>query len=112
MEDCIFCKIAAGEIPAKIVYRDEEHTAFLDIQPAAPAHAVLVPNKHYPTLYDVPDAETHGRLMLAACAAARAMGLGERGFRIVANYGPDGGQEVMHVHYHILGGRTLHWPPG
>lgn len=112
MEDCIFCKIVSGTIPADIVYRDDEHTAFRDIHPAAPIHALLVPNKHWPTLYDVPDAEAHGKILQAACAAAAAMGLDKGGFRLVANFGPDGGQEVMHVHYHILGGRIMGWPPG
>lgn len=112
MEDCIFCKIVRGEIPADVLYRDDEHTAFRDIHPAAPIHAVIVPNAHYATVYDIPNAEAHGKLMQAACAAAKALGLHRTGFRIVANYGPDGGQEVMHVHYHILGGRVLGWPPG
>jgi len=112
MEDCIFCKIAAKQIPATVFYEDDEHMAFRDINPAAPLHALLIPKKHYATVYDLPDAETHGKLMQAACAAAKAMGLDRTGFRIVANYGPDGGQEVMHVHYHILGGRVMGWPPG
>lgn len=112
MEDCIFCKIVSGSIPADIVYRDGEHTAFRDIHPGAPVHLVLVPNAHYATLYDLPDAPTHGKILQAACAAAKAVGLDRGGFRLVANFGPDGGQEVMHVHYHILGGRILGWPPG
>lgn len=112
MNDCIFCRIAAGEIPADIVYEDAEHIAFRDINPQAPAHAVLIPKKHFATLFDMPDAKTQGGVMLAALEAARAMHIADGGFRIVANYGPDGGQEVMHVHYHILGGRMLGWPPG
>lgn len=112
MQDCIFCKIIAREIRAEVVYEDDEHMAFRDIRPAAPVHVLLVPKAHHATVYDVPDAVAHGKLMLAACAAARALGLDRTGFRLVANYGPDGGQEVMHVHYHILGGRALGWPPG
>lgn len=112
MDNCLFCKIAARAIPATILYEDDDHIAFRDINPAAPLHAVLIPKAHRATVYDITDAGEHGRLMLAACAAARAMGLDQSGFRVVANYGPDGGQEVMHVHYHILGGRLLGWPPG
>jgi histidine triad (HIT) family protein len=112
MADCVFCRIASGEIPADIVFEDEAHVAFRDIHPAAPLHAVLVPKRHCPTLMDMTEPAEHGRLMLAALATARALGIAESGFRLVANYGPDGGQEVMHVHWHILGGRILGWPPG
>jgi len=112
MDGCIFCKIVAGEIPATVLYEDAEHLAFRDLNPAAPIHAVLVPKRHWATLFDAPDTEAQGKLMQAACGAARALGLDRSGFRVVANYGPDGGQEVMHVHYHIVGGRLLGWPPG
>ncbi|MBM3495177.1 MAG: HIT domain-containing protein [Armatimonadetes bacterium] len=112
MTDCIFCRIAAKEIPADVMYEDDEHLAFRDIHPAAPLHAVLVPKRHFATLLDVADPVVQGKLMLAALATARALGIEESGFRLVANYGADGGQEVMHVHWHVLGGRMFGWPPG
>ncbi|NUQ71732.1 MAG: HIT domain-containing protein [Chthonomonadales bacterium] len=112
MNDCLFCRIAAGEIPATVLYEDDQHIAFRDINPAAPVHAIVIPKAHYGTLLDVPDAGVHGALLEAACAAARALGLEQGGFRLVANFGGDGGQEVMHVHWHLLGGRLLGWPPG
>ncbi len=112
MSDCIFCRIAAGQIPADIIYEDADHLAFRDIHPAAPLHAVLIPKRHCATLADMTDAQEHGRLILAAVATARALNIEKTGYRLVANYGADGGQEVMHVHWHILGGRILGWPPG
>jgi histidine triad (HIT) family protein len=112
MTDCIFCRIAAREIPADIMYEDDEHIAFRDIHPAAPLHAVLIPKRHCGTITDMTDPVEHGKMMLAAQATARALNLAESGYRIVINYGPDGGQEVMHVHWHVLGGRMLAWPPG
>jgi histidine triad (HIT) family protein len=110
--ECIFCDIVAGRIPAAVVYEDPGHLAFRDIDPKAPQHAVLVPKRHIETLLDLEDEGEAGRLMLAISGAAKALGLREGGFRAVANYGPDGGQEVMHVHFHLLGGRRLGWPPG
>ncbi|NLH99771.1 MAG: HIT domain-containing protein [Chthonomonadales bacterium] len=112
MSDCIFCRIAARDVPADIVYEDEGHIAFRDINPAAPLHAVVVPKRHVPTLTDMTDPAEQGRLLAAAIGAARALGIMESGFRVVGNYGPDGGQEVMHVHWHVLGGRIMGWPPG
>ncbi len=111
-EGCIFCKIAAKQIPSAVVYEDEGHIAFRDIDPKAPEHAILVPKRHVETLLDLADEGEAGRLMLAIAGAARAMGLEAGGFRALVNYGADGGQEVMHVHFHILGGRKLGWPPG
>ncbi len=112
MSDCIFCRIAAGEIPADVIYEDDDHIAFRDINPAAPLHAVLIPKQHRETLADMTDPIEHGKLVLAAIATARALDIEETGYRLVANYGADGGQEVMHVHWHVLGGRILGWPPG
>lgn len=112
MSDCIFCRIAAREVPADIVYEDDEHVAFRDIHPAAPLHALVIPKRHVPTLTDMTDPLQQGRMVAAAIGAARALNLLESGFRVVANYGPDGGQEVMHVHWHVLGGRIMGWPPG
>lgn len=112
MDGCIFCKIAAGDIPADIMYQDDEFVAFRDIDPQAPLHGVLVPRAHVATLADLADEGLAGRYLQAAAKAARAMGVEASGYRVVVNYGLDGGQLVMHVHMHILGGRALGWPPG
>ncbi|MCC6731136.1 MAG: histidine triad nucleotide-binding protein [Chthonomonadales bacterium] len=111
-EDCVFCKIADGRIPADLVYEDAEFVAFRDIDPQAPAHVVLIPRAHVPTLLDLPDRGAAGGLLLAANETARRLGLAESGFRLVGNCGPDAGQEVPHVHVHVLGGRCMGWPPG
>ncbi len=112
--DCIFCRIAAGEIPAAVVYRDEHVLAFRDIDPQAPMHVLVVPRRHIPSLELAADADREllGRLLQGASAAARAEGYAESGYRAVLNVGADGGQLVPHVHVHVLGGRQLGWPPG
>lgn len=110
--ECLFCKIAARQIPAAIVFEDDAHVAFRDINPQSPEHAVLIPKRHVETLLDLDDCGEAGRLLLAIAGTARALGLEAGGFRAVVNYGPDGGQEVPHVHFHILGGRRMGWPPG
>jgi histidine triad (HIT) family protein len=114
MPDCIFCKIAAKEMPAEIVYEDEQIVAFRDLKPAAPLHLLMVPKKHFTALLDLTeeDAALAGRLQLTAVHIAREMGVAEAGFRVVCNCGRDGGQTVNHLHYHILAGRALKWPPG
>lgn len=115
MPDCIFCQITQGQIPADIVYEDDYVLAFKDIRPVAPVHILLITKKHIPSLSDIDndeDAGLIGRLHRAAVAAASSAGLGRRGFRLVANCGKDAGQLVDHVHYHLLGGRSLQWPPG
>lgn len=108
MSDCIFCKIAAGEIPSKKVYEDEEVIAFHDINPAAPVHFMIVPKRHVSSL-DACD-ETHrgvlGKILLLAPKLAREQGLSD-GFKTVVNTGPGGGQIVMHLHVHVLGGGKL-----
>ncbi|HHW43218.1 HIT domain-containing protein [Desulfofundulus thermobenzoicus] len=113
MQECVFCKIIQGEIPAEVVYEDEYVVAFKDIHPAAPVHLLLVPKKHIPTFFDIEkeDEAILGRLQLAAGRVAQKLGL-EKGFRMVGNCGEDAGQLVFHIHYHLLGGRTLQWPPG
>ena len=113
-EDCLFCKIASGEIPSKEVYSDDEYYAFEDINPAAPSHLLIVPRKHIPKISDAnsKDADLLGRLLLTANAIAEKAGLTENGFRYVINCGLHGGQTVDHLHLHILGGRFLAWPPG
>lgn len=114
MQDCIFCKIINKEIPAEIVYEDDYVMAFKDLKPEAPVHLLLIPKKHIPTFFDLTeeDAEIIGRVQLAAGRVARELGLAERGFRLVSNCGRDAEQLVMHVHYHLLAGRPLKWPPG
>lgn len=114
MQDCIFCKIVNKEIPAEIIYEDNQVLAFRDIKPAAPVHLLLIPKKHVETFFDLDqeDAEVIGQIQLAAGRLARDMGLTEKGFRLVSNCGKDAGQLVMHMHYHLLAGRPLEWPPG
>lgn len=114
MSDCIFCKIASKDIPADIVFEDEHLVVFKDVKPVAPVHLLLIPKKHFSSPLDLgkEDVETAGRLMLTAARVARDMGLAEKGFRVVCNCGRDGGQTVGHIHYHLLAGRALQWPPG
>ena len=108
-QDCIFCKIVKGEIPSQIVYEDEWVAAFQDVAPMAPVHILIVPKKHIPTLNDTTeeDALLLGKLQLAAVRIAEKQGIRESGYRLVSNCGKDGGQVVMHIHYHLLGGKTL-----
>ena len=112
--DTIFAKIARREIPAQIVYQDEEVTAFRDITPAAPTHILIIPNKIIPTLNDATplDEQLLGKMVLTARKIAREQGIAESGYRIVMNCNGDGGQSVFHIHLHLLGGRKLAWPPG
>lgn len=114
MPDCIFCKIANKEIPADIVYEDEHIVVFKDVKPVAPVHLLLIPKKHFSSPLDLgeEDIDLAGRLQLTAVRVARDMGLAEKGFRVVGNCGRDGGQTVAHIHYHLLAGRALQWPPG
>lgn len=111
--DCIFCKIAGGQIPADIVYEDDEIVAFRDINPSAPTHILLIPRQHIADLNTASHEETAllGRILLKAAEIARVEGL-INGYRIVNNNGGDGGQSVFHVHFHLLGGRKMSWPPG
>jgi histidine triad (HIT) family protein len=112
-EKTVFQRIIDREIPAEIVYEDEQCIAFKDIRPAAPVHILVVPKKAVPTLNDVTpsDEVLLGHLFIAMKTIADKLGL-KGGFRVVCNCGPDAGQEVMHVHFHMLGGRTFGWPPG
>jgi len=111
--DCIFCKIAAGSIPSKKVFEDDQVYAFHDIDPKAPKHILVIPKKHIVSLADAgpEDAALMGRLLLAVADIARDHGLG-KGYRVVTSIGPEGGQTVEHMHLHLLGGRQMHWPPG
>lgn len=111
MQDCLFCRIVAGTIPAERIYEDETAIAFRDIQPQAPFHVLVIPKAHVASLLDLaPD--TAGPLTSAIQNVAREGGLTEGGFRVVTNIGRDGGQSVFHLHWHVLGGRGLTWPPG
>ena len=114
MEKTLFQKIADKEIPAQIVYEDELCVAFRDISPAAPVHVLLVPRKPIPNIAEAEaeDAELLAHLMFKVREIAQAEGIAESGFRTVLNTGSDGGQTVPHLHIHILGGRSMQWPPG
>ena len=112
--DCIFCRIAAGEIDAKVVHSDDDTVAFRDINPQAPTHVLVIPRRHIPAIdaLEAADAEIVGKLFLAAKSIARADGVADGGYRVVMNNGADAGQSVDHIHLHVLGGRGLKWPPG
>ena len=112
--DCLFCRIIEGQIPATIVYQDHEILAFRDINPAAPTHILLIPKRHIPDVMSLTpdDAELLARLYTVAARIARQEGIADEGFRIVVNNGLQAGQSVMHIHFHLLGGRALTWPPG
>jgi len=109
MEDCIFCKISKGEIPAEKVYEDEDILAFKDIQPAAPIHVLVIPKKHIANLMEISeeDSDLMEKIVKAIQKVAKQLGVDEKGFRIISNCGPDSGQEVMHLHFHLLAGRTM-----
>jgi histidine triad (HIT) family protein len=113
-DDCLFCKIVEGKIPAQITYRDEQVLSFKDIGPKAPLHELVIPLRHVPTLADATagDITLYGRLMVVAAQRAQESGQADGGFRVVMNAGPDAGQSVHHVHLHVLAGRPLGWPPG
>ena len=104
--DCIFCAIAAGQAPARLVHEDEHVLCFEDIHPQAPVHVLVVPRRHVESLWELDDVELGGRLLAAVSTVARKLAL-ERGFRVIANTRRDGGQEVGHLHLHVLGGRRL-----
>lgn len=114
MSDCIFCRIAAGEIPARIVHQDDEVIAFHDLAPQAPTHVLVVPRKHIASLLEAApeDWPLLGRLQAAAVEIARREGLDQGGFRLVTNTLEGAGQSVFHLHVHLLGGRRFAWPPG
>ena len=113
-ENCVFCKIATGEIESAIVYRDDKIVAFDDTNPQAPHHVLLIPREHMDSLNDASqgDEALIGHLFRIAAKIADQRGLGEEGFRTVVNTGPRAGQSVLHLHVHLLGGRDMTWPPG
>jgi histidine triad (HIT) family protein len=112
--DCIFCKILAGELPSDRIYEDEVCVAFRDINPQAPVHALVIPKTHLGNLASLTESEAEltGRLLLACARVAEQEGLLPGGYRVVANVGQDAGESVPHLHWHVLGGRPLAWPPG
>jgi histidine triad (HIT) family protein len=114
MSDCIFCRIAAGEVPSKIAWQDEEIVAFHDVDPRAPVHVLIIPRKHIASVNELDDADapTIGRMYVKARDLARDLGVAETGYRLVMNTGPEAGQSVWHIHLHLLGGRRMTWPPG
>ena len=114
VENCLFCKIIEGQVPAKIVYQDQDVVAFADINPQAPQHILFVPRRHIASMIDITpeDGPVLASIFIAATKVAREMGIAESGFRFVTNVGPDAGQSVFHLHFHLLGGRKLAWPPG
>ena len=109
MEDCIFCKIISGDIPATKVYEDDEILAFKDIHPVAPVHILIIPKKHISSLINLTqeDELLIGKIYTCINKIAKENGISEKGFRVVANCGSDGGQEVRHLHFHLLGGKKL-----
>ena len=114
MDSCIFCKIKNKEIPSKIVFEDERIVAFNDANPQAPVHILLIPKEHFASLNDVPEEKKDilGHLLLKARQIAQQEGISKNGYRIVLNTERDSGQEVFHIHFHLLGGRGMTWPPG
>ncbi|MFW5452927.1 histidine triad nucleotide-binding protein [Thioalkalivibrio sulfidiphilus] len=114
MTTCIFCKIANGDIPAEIVYEDDQVLAFRDLNPQAPLHVLVIPRKHIATINDLTpeDEALVGRMYLAARQVAGEAGLATRGYRTVMNCNSEAGQSVYHLHLHVLGGRSMQWPPG
>jgi len=114
VSDCIFCKIAGKEIPATIVYEDDLCVAFEDLNPQAPVHVLVIPKRHIASLAeaDEADAELLGHLCLVCDQVAAAKGIKQDGYRVVANKGEKAGQSVFHLHFHVLGGRRMNWPPG
>ena len=114
MDNCLFCKIIKGEIPAKKVYENEHIIAFNDIDPKAPVHILVIPKKHIRSINELSssDKSLAGEIILAAKKIAKDHGLDSKGFRIVFNTNDDGGQTVYHIHMHMMGGRQMQWPPG
>ncbi len=114
MTDCLFCAIAAGDIPADVIHRDDDVLAFRDISPQAPVHVLVIPRAHHANAADLAAADPAlaGRLLAVAGAIADQEGVVESGYRLVTNTGAGAGQSVDHVHFHLLGGRGLSWPPG
>ena len=114
MSNCLFCKIIEKQVPAKIMYEDDLCLAFEDVNPQAPVHVLVIPKKHIPTLLDLNEQDNNlmGHLIGISNKIARDKGIAERGFRLIINCNPESGQTVYHIHLHLIGGRTMQWPPG
>jgi len=112
MTDCIFCKIIEKKIPSKMVYEDDKVFAFDDINPQAPVHILIIPKQHVDDVTEVKDFNMVGYIYSIANMLAEQKGIANSGYRVVLNMGPDAGMAVHHLHFHLLGGRALHWPPG
>jgi histidine triad (HIT) family protein len=114
MADCLFCGIAEGKIKGQIVHQDDSVVAFRDVTPRAPVHILIIPHKHLAGVLDIEpsDSPIIGHIFEVAAQLARDLGIADSGFRVVVNSGPDAGQSVLHLHYHLLGGRQMSWPPG
>ncbi len=114
MENCLFCKIIHGEIPANKVFEDEKIIALDDINPQAPIHILIIPKEHFASLNEIPEEKKDvlSHILLKARQLAREKGVAKSGYRIVLNTARDSGQEVFHIHFHLLGGRKMLWPPG
>ena len=113
-DDCLFCKMVRGEIKPDVVYEDDEILAFRDINPQGPVHILIIPKEHIPTLNDLEDrhVELMGKMFLTAKRIAQDENLASNGYRTVINCNRHGGQEVYHIHLHLIGGRQMTWPPG
>jgi len=114
MSDCVFCLIRDKKIPSQVVYEDDDVLAFKDINPEAPVHIIVIPKKHIPTLMDISqdDSELFSKILTVIKKLSAELNIAEKGFRVVNNCGKDGGQTVHHLHFHLLGGRPMQWPPG
>jgi len=114
LSDCIFCKIATGEIKTEFIYEDKDIVAFKDINPQAPVHIIIIPRKHIPTLNDLQPQENElaGKMITIGIKIAKKYKELENGYRLVLNCKKNGGQEIFHIHLHLLGGRRMQWPPG
>lgn len=111
-DSCLFCRIASGAIPVSLIAENEYAVAFRDIAPKAPVHVLVIPRRHIASLSEADDSAELGQIVSLAAEVARQEGLSEAGYRVVTNTGPDGGQSVPHLHFHVLGGRAMGWPPG
>ena len=111
-DDCLFCRIVRGEIPAKLVFEDDLCIAFRDVNPQAPVHLLVIPREHVASLNQATDANLVGRLLLAGAAIAKQENVADDGYRMVINTNRGAGQTVFHLHAHLLGGRPMGWPPG
>ena len=114
MSDCLFCKIANGEIPSNKAYEDDKVLAFYDLDPQAPKHVLIIPKEHISSANEITEENSSvvAHIFVTAAKIAKELGIAEDGYRIVNNCGENGGQSVKHLHFHLLGGRSMKWPPG